>query len=475
MHNEEGSMARVVKLGAVGVFSVGVLWLGAAAAVAGDDPAAPPAKQSQDKKAVARWLDRAEQFAAGLPEPQLIDVLPTLGDVMIAAGKDEQVDRLLATIKDPKRRADQDLMICTVLGSNGRYDAAIRRAQLLPTEQRTGPSGERANSWRAGALYMVALFQSSSHDFAEARKTIGLIDDPHTVSAAYDRLAENQAKAGLYAEAEQSLGKFVAVNEDDRREEERTRQLIARCKAEGRKDPPRKRSGPFLEALRRINTIFGDSGIRLSSLAEAERAEAAADKMTGAVDKANAWREIAWAYYDMREADKRNLDRARRAIEKSLKNAEQIAGGLGRSYMRTVAFASAANLYLDLGDPDAAKQWAGKADAVHLDDDMLGGLSAFTTTPMLIAVLVRVGDIDGATAIAEKVQTAADKKEQGMFPTNSDIAWATWATVCTLEGKTTHVERQSEKTDNPRTKAVLCAGVARGLLDLQRQPGDKKP
>ena len=94
---------------------------------------------------------------------------------------------------------------------------------------------------------------------------------------------------------------------------------------------------------------------------------------------------------------------------------------------------------------------------------------------MLIAVLVRVGDVDGAMAIAEKLQKAADKETKEMFPTNPDVAWSTWATVCTLEGKTACVERQLEKTSSARIKAILCAGVAAGLLELQQHPVGKKP
>ena len=443
-------------------------------ATGGDNVAVPPS-QSHDKKAVARWLDRAEQYAASLPEPQLVEVFPTLCEPMAAANKDQHIDRLLATIKDPKRRADQGLMICAALAAKGKCDVAIRRAKALPTERRIDSSGKPQNSWRNGGLYMVALFQSWAYDFASAKKTIGLIDDPETVSAAYEQLAESQAKAGLYAEAEESLKRFAATNEDGKKLRQEAQQLIARYKAAGQKDPPREISGTYLEGLRRVSTIFGDSEIKLNSLAEARKAEQAADGLEGPVDKANAWRQIAWAYYDMRGKDKKNLDRCRRAIEKSVQIAQKIPEGLGKSYMRAVAFASAANLYLDLGETDVARQMVKKADAVRIDEDMLGGLNAFTTTPLLIAVLVRVGDVDGALAIAEKLQKAADKEAKDMFPTNPDLAWLTWATVCTLEGKTAAVERRLERTGNARAKAILCAGVANGLLELQRQAAGEKP
>ena len=67
------------------------------------------------------------------------------------------------------------------------------------------------------------------------RRTIRLIDDPQTVSSAYRRLAEYQAKAGLYAEAEKSLEKFVGNTEYVKEARKDTRQLIASYKTAGRK------------------------------------------------------------------------------------------------------------------------------------------------------------------------------------------------------------------------------------------------
>ena len=461
-------MACVTKQVAFGIFAASIMFLGVYVAVADNDAAT--ASPKQEKETIAHWVDRVEQYATGLSEPQLSEVLPTLCGVMVAVGRCEKIDHFLAIIKDPKKRADQDLMVCANLGAMGKYDAAICRAQSLPTERRTTESGEQYNSWRDGALWCLVHFQSSAYNFTAAKKTIELIDDPKTVSSAYRQLAENQAKAGLYAEAEENLEKFAATNEFSMKQKEETRQLIAHYKAERRKYPPLKPFGwNSLEGLRRISTIFADTGIEIANLADAGKAEKEAEKVEGAVNKATAWREIAWAYCDMRGEDKKNLKRCRRAIEKSVQNAEKIPDGIGTSYLRTVAFASAANLYLELDETETAKLMVQKADAVNLAEDMLGGLNAFTTTPLLIAILVRVGDINGAMAIAEKLQRMADGEKDTAFPTNPDIAWSTWATVCALEGKTACVERQLETTNNARIKAILCAGVAQGLLELQEQ------
>ncbi len=320
----------------------------------------------------------------------------------------------------------------------------------------------------------IARVQSSAYEFAGAKQTISLIGDAAIVSGAYERLAEYQAKAGRYAEAEKSLGKVVPSDEDHKNRKEEIRQLIATYKAKRWTFPPTSRSGNLLEGLRQASTIFADTGMQIGDLAGAVTAEQEAEKLKGPADKTAAWREIAWGYYDLRGGDPKNLERCRRAIDKSVDYAAKIPAGHGASYFRSVAFASAANLYLELGETETAKTLVKKADVVSLAGDMLGGLNSFTTTPLLIAVLVRVGDVEGGAAIAEKLQRAAAAEKDAMLG-SADFAWFTWAFVCGLTGKTDRVERQLEKAANARTKAVLCAGVAEGLVEQQKRPAGKKP
>jgi tetratricopeptide (TPR) repeat protein len=468
-------MLSVARFPFRGWFVASVVFLGTGAVGVAADGAVPTANEHDGKKTIARWLDRTEQYANRLGEKEFCDVLPVISGPMTAADDWKRVEGLANRIKDPDQRVQARINFCLALALSGRFDAAIRAAESVPAERNTDSSGHDVRGNRNGVFLCVFRIQSSNYDFAGAKETIKLIDDPMAVSRAYNRLAESQAKAGLYADAEESLRKFVATNEDDKKAKEDTRQLVACYKAKGQKDPPRKQQGTYLEGLRLASTIFGDMGIKLHNLAEAEVVEKMADAVKGPVNKAGVWREIAWNYYGMRDADKKNLERCRRAIDKSVQYAEKVPEGLGNSYLRTVAFTSAADLYLELGELGLAKQMVKKADAVNLAADMLGGLNSFTTTPMLIAILVRVGDVDGATAVAEKLQKVADKDTKEMFPTNPDAAWSSWATVCTLEGKTACVERQLERVSNARTKAVLCAGVATGLLELQQHPVGKKP
>ena len=140
-------MAHIGKSIILGVFAAWVLLLGSCSH-ASDDAAAPAA--IPDQEAAAKWLDRSQKYAASLPEVQLADVLTTLCGPMVAAGKDENLNRLVATIKDKERRCQQEVLICSALALAGKYDAAIRRAQSLPTKRRKTPSGGTP-SWSAGA------------------------------------------------------------------------------------------------------------------------------------------------------------------------------------------------------------------------------------------------------------------------------------------------------------------------------------
>ena len=292
MHTRSITMAFPTNSKAFGVFFIGVLFLGACSHVR-DDAAAPVAKP--DHKTVATWLDRSEKYAASLREDQLVDVLPTICGPMVGAGEDEHVDRLLAAIKDPIKRAERGVLVCSGLAFAGKYDAAMRRAESLSTERRTLPSGEKTGSWRDGGIFWVALAQSVAYEFMDAKKTIQRINDPGIVASAYGHLAESQAKAGLYADAEESLGKIVANTEEEKEWKEDTRKRIANYKEAGRKYPPRPRQGTFYESLRLASTIFSDPGIKLDNVAQAEMAEKAAEQAKEPQNKAMVWRNIAWA------------------------------------------------------------------------------------------------------------------------------------------------------------------------------------
>ncbi len=178
--------------------------------------------------------------------------------------------------------------------------------------------------------------------------------------------------------------------------------------------------------------------------------------MEGALNRAAAWRQIAWAYYG-----KKDLPRCRSAIQKSLESADSVPGPFAY-YQRRVTYVALADLYLELGETEPARQVIQKADSVHLDADPLGGLNAFTTTPFLISVLVRAGNIQSAIATAEKIP----EKE-------ADLAWSTLAAVCALEGKAGSIEREFAGSRSDRVKAVLSAGVAVGLHEKQRQQAMK--
>ena len=147
---------------------------------------------------------------------------------------------------------------------------------------------------------------------------------------------------------------------------------------------------------------------------DAEKAEQDAENAEGAVNKAAAWREIAWAYYDMRSEDMKNLERCRRDLRNPCRTPRKFLR-FGHVLSEGLAFASAANLYLELGETEMARQLVKKADGVNLSADMLGGIHSFTTTPLLISILVRVGDIDGQWPLPRHCKRfPMGKKNQGL-------------------------------------------------------------
>ncbi len=242
-----------------------------------------------------------------------------------------------------------------------------------------------------------------------------------------------------------SLAKVIPVSKSDEKANEETRKFIAQCRASGRKDPPpgRLQTG-YIEGLRRAATLFGDVGCTLDNLSQAEKE---AGKLKGPLNKAAAWREIAWAYHR-----KKDVAGCRRAMQKSLESADLIPSPL--AYQRAVTYASLADLSLELGDTESARQMVQKADGTQLGADLLGGLNAFTTTPLLVSVLVRVGDIRGAVAMIEKIPER-----------EATSAWSSFATVCALEGRIDAVEKELSGKGRERLKALLCAGVVIGLQE----------
>ena len=243
-----------------------------------------------------------------------------------------------------------------------------------------------------------------------------------------------------------SLAKVIPVSKSDEKANEETRKFIAQCRASGRKDPPpgRLQTG-YIEGLRRAATLFGDVGCTLDNLSQAEKE---AGKLKGPLNKAAAWREIAWAYHR-----KKDVAGCRRAMQKSLESADLIPSPL--AYQRAVTYASLADLSLELGDTESARQMVQKADGTQLGADLLGGLNAFTTTPLLVSVLVRVGDIRGCRGNDRKESRRGRQPRHGRPSQRS----------APLEGRIDAVEKELSGKGRERLKALLCAGVVIGLRE----------
>ncbi len=432
-------------------------------AISADDPEALPSKKGQDKEAVIRqWLDRSLQFAYKLESEELANAALSLIETHVSVGDWRRVKPLIDRIKSGEIRDELIVYLPSMVADSGDLDVAFAMAEKLGKEPRKSPiDGRTLWSDRNLALNSIALRQIPSHKFANAEMVLRMIDDPQAVFNGLAHIAEYQAKAGLYEDATATLAKVEAKNADEENEYDRVKKIIVSCRATKRKDPPLGNLG-LIASLRVVNTIFSDFDSYLS-LSDLEKAEKEVDTLDGSSEKSSAWRQIAWAYYR-----KKDLPRCRQAIQKSLDNVEEISN----SYLKAVTYVSLADLYLELGETDLAKQMAQRQTQFAWTRSYSAVLHSFTTTPLLVSILIRVGDVDGAAAIIEKIGKMETDPMQSMF---LDLVWNYWAAVCALEGKMDDIERRIEKTESNRIKAVICAGTAFGLRDKQRSQKAVKP
>jgi pentatricopeptide repeat protein len=452
-------MTRVVKSGVIGVFTVCVSWLGTAAVVAGEDAAAAPSSKqtATEKTTVTHWVDRSLEYAGELDEEQFVDSAIYLFGHLAWAGQWRRAEPLITNISDQQKRYQEYAMLAFIAAGRGDVAGAVAFAETLDNEPcRFGSESEPRPGCRDNTLFMIALAELPCDDFAGTAKVLNLVHDPRTAFSGWRRLAERQADVGLYEEAAASVAKVAAQDDTQRQDYDQIIKHIAECKATGAKKPLRKdlRGVAYVESLR-VMSRWGLMDVNLNDLSEAEKTAAA---LKETLDRAEAWRRIAWEY-----CRKNDLERCRNAIQKSLDSAET----LPREFRRTVTYISLAELYLELGDRESAKRMAQKAEAAEMSvTELAGGMNDVLTVPWLLSVLVRIGDVEQAVAILEKMQEQEFK---------TDWAWAAWAAMCAMEGNRNAVDRAIEKAGSDRTKAMICVGVAVGLHEKQRERANKKP
>ena len=203
-------------------------------------------------------------------------------------------------------------------------------------------------------------------------------------------------------------------------------------------------------------------------------AEKSAEQVKGPQNKAMVWRNIAWAYYDMRKADEKNLERCRRAIEKSLQNAKRFPTAW-EVLLGAVALASAANLYLELGEIDLAKQTV-KRPVPSISTPICLAASA-ASQPR------RCSSSSSCVPVTSTRQGNRRKTAESGRKQKADARLQEWQTSPGWPGQPLAPWKERPPTSNacskrqtaPARRQSFARGVAAGLLELQQQAVNKKP
>jgi hypothetical protein len=396
----------------------------------------------------SQWLSRASGYVDVLHGKDRVEATAFLSAAYARSGDWRRARELVGRIEDRSARQSQVIALAASIARDLGAPSALAYAETLDRQQ-AASSDEADKLWseRDGALLVIAKVQCDVHDFPGAAATVGRVADPRAASSGWQNIARWQGEAGLYDDADRSLLHVTIYSEPDRGAENELRIFIARCRSTGRKEAAKKNQNGLLNGLRRTAGLFDGSTAGDRSGAVAERKAA---QLSGGWEKADAWRQAAWAYY--READ---VPKARRAIAQSLASAETIP----LSHQRALNYVLLADLCAELGDVVQSKQLALKSAALYEPRAPLGGLCGITTMPLVVSVLVRVGMPEDAAAVLD-----------GMRDGDSGPAWATFAATCALMGRLDFVQNRLSAVRSDRLGAILCAGVVLGLVE-KRQTG----
>ena len=194
------------------------------------------------------------------------------------------------------------------------------------------------------------------------------------------------------------------------------------------------------ERLRRLVRLFGDAELDTHDL---DQSEGDAEKLEGALNRAAAWRKIARVFKE-RKDDK--------CCRKALRTATRYADMVPLPFQRALNYALIADLQLELGEMDQAKQLVRKAQNSG-EGALLEDLTGFTTGPLIMGVLVRTSDVNVAFNLAKSSEDV------------NNMVWSTLAGFCALKQKIGEVKNRLATIKPDWIKANLCLGVAEGLYE----------
>ena len=278
-----------------------------------DVPTAPKAR----KEAIGHWLREMEGHVAKLGDQDRRDIMPALCDVYWRVDDISPLARLISAIQDPKRRADASFILCFTLAQTGRVEAATRFAESLSGDPTVDPdTRERVQSPRAGRFSRSSACNLRGTNLPAPRRPSGGSTTRRRLpqpGAIWRRVRRRPVGMTTPWQALPRLSPPPGITRKPRTIPGNSSPNVCRRRHDPPQTPP---PGEFIEGLRRVCALFGDVDVKLDDLAEAEKR---AESMEGPLNKAAAWREIAWAYY--RNGD---IARCRQAMQKSLDIAEAV-------------------------------------------------------------------------------------------------------------------------------------------------------
>lgn len=384
---------------------------------------------SKEELAASEWLDRARAYAekAKGDDPWMIWL--EIAEAHARAGQFEQARAALDNVEDPEFRERLGKIIpwAAALGEN--RDGAIRFAEAM--EDR---------GLRDEALIYVVSAECMNHRFADAMETVGLIRDAAVASRAWRRIAQTQAEGGQYVAALKSAANMLTETEDQQKAAVETLALIAKAKASGMKRPPADPKATLAQELRRVANLFVGPKLFTEDVAKIKAKAEAAEK---ADERCSLWREIAWLCHRAGDPDE---------CRQALDTATACAAEISDSFQRSVSYVLIADLVIELGDLEEARELVDKAMEAEKDLGIFRGLSAFTTAPVAVGVLIRCGQIEETFGLA---RTYGDEEDAGI--------WRAIGAFCASVRRTDEIEKRLHEIKSDKIKGYLCLGVSYAL------------
>ena len=239
-------------------------------------------------------MDRSLEYAGKLDEEQFVDSAIYLFGHLAWAGQWRRAEPLIKGISDEQKRYQENAMLAFIAAGRGDVAGAIAFAKTLDNEPRAlGNESEPSFGCRDNALLQISFCELSCRRFRGAKELLEMIHDPR---GGFQRMVPAGQMPSQRRAVRRSSSQRGQGTPSKRQPAARLRpNPKTHCSVQGRsaKEPLRKdlRGLGYIESLRVMSRGWGLMDIKLDDLSEAEK-RAATLKET--LDKAEAWRRIAW-------------------------------------------------------------------------------------------------------------------------------------------------------------------------------------